>query len=140
MKHRKHLLVVAAFAATIAAPAAAQAGTTPVTPDVFGNGGGDPVPLSATCQRLPVHIPFGRHWLDAKPGVISAFTIIDTELKCVTFHLEAVGNCWKPSVPVVTEAPADKQGYHDETGAKQLAGYLASVRGCMMAATGVSAP
>lgn len=139
MKHKKSTTIIAA-AMMLVAPAAAQAGTTPVTPDVFGNGGGDPAPLSATCQRLPVHIPFGRHWLTAKPGVISAFTIIDTELKCVTFHLEAVGNCWEPTVPVVAEAPADKQGYHDETGAKQLSSYLQSVRGCILNATGVGAP
>lgn len=136
--HRK---LIAALAATLSLtiPTAAQSATSPVTPDVFGNGGGDPAPLTATCQRLPVHIPFGRTWLVAKPGVISAMTIVDTELKCVTFHLIRVGKCWQQPIPTVTSrfdhGPA-KPG--DWSGVDQLQQYLVTVRSCTLAATGVT--
>lgn len=147
--HRK-LLGVAATAAALATATAAYAGTSPLTPDVFGNGGGDPAALSATCQRQPVHIPFGRTWRVAKPGVITAMTIVDTELKCVTFHLLRVGNCEKRyPVPALPAEPVEKNDHGlgkpgDWAGITQLYTYdaalnarEASVQACIENATGV---
>ena len=110
-------------------------------PMVFGHhppAGWRPPALSATCQRRPVTIRYGKTLQSLKVAISKEETVVDLELKC-TRKLALEGgtaggkpptDCWGAGVPAVSEAPADKQGYHDEIGLIALQAYLVSVRAC----------
>ena len=147
--HRKFLTLAAVplSGIAIAAPFAYASGSVPF---VFGHGGTG-VPLTAACTRQPVSIPLGRTWMAAKPGVERVWTIQSAELKCLTrkvHQLEkqhakpAPDPCWGEQAPppLVSEAPADKQGYHDEKGAAALQAWALGLYECELAQNGGVAP
>lgn len=149
MNHRlNHKKRAAAIVATLALaiPAVASATSTPSAPNSFGGPGNPPV-LKASCARSVMWLtPAGATWAGPQPNgktfVFSVTNVFDTQIKCLVTRLRdtrnelhAVVNCLTTAVPAVSEAPADKQGYHDEQGLTAIRSYLKQQRDCVFAAS-----
>jgi hypothetical protein len=136
------LAIMASVAATTA-----LASSTSSSPNSFGGPGNPPV-LKASCARSVMWLtPAGQTWAGPQPNgktfVFSVDNVFDTQIKCLVTRLRdtrtelfAVERCLTSAVPAVAEAPADKGGFHDETGLSAIRAYLKAQRDCVFTATG----
>jgi hypothetical protein len=116
MHHKTITTLVAIGALATASAAGAQVANT------FGWGGTPPT-LSPSCT----HGAFDLTGLPTRKAMASGFTITQTTLKCEHLRVNRIIGCAKRFA--VTEAPADRQGFHDESGAAAFVACVAGVTG-----------
>jgi hypothetical protein len=117
MTHRKFVtpLVIVAALAT-----AGTAGA--VTSNTFGFGGSQPV-LTPSCA----HGAYDFTGLPTRKAMAAGFAVSQGTLQCEHRRVSRLIGCAKTHP--VTEAPADKQGFHDETGMAAFVACIAGVTG-----------
>lgn len=147
-KKRDLAIVAAVMVALLALASTAFAGSLPLIsnhatpglqPMIFGGPGAQPS-LAPNCARKQMWItPAGKVWsgaaVDGKKYVFAISTVMGGQIKCLIHRVDVEqqpDTCFTQAgpVPATSEAPADKQGYHDTTGLNALRAWATKLSTC----------